>query len=413
MKIAIFDNDKATKFGKITHMVNLGESIVPEAVRQYLIQIGEDISDISTTQYFGNCHFDEPHRLLVTGHFGRQFEVAFMKNRNVMPIFISFAWKDFFLTREELSYFKSHEPILCRDEFTRNIMRRYGIEAYLFGCITLSIPTKKREQQGDKYYFVDVAERYLQIVPTSILRESVITSQNIKTENINNDVMCDLKKLAIDRLTEYKNNAKLIITPKLHCMTPCIAMGIPTIAIGDNFSYRYSYIDKFIKAYSYEEFKHYNWAGRYNKPDLQEVKQLQLDIGKDILRGEKNVELMQRLDSVFMKRNRWNYLKKMHEDIKQIEERTSSKEIIIWGASSGGYTVASCIKRDFPELNIAGIVDMYAKGMFAGKVIMQPEEALQKNPNASVIISTLSGMQYAKNYLDKMNRRYFVVHENM
>lgn len=413
MNIIIFDNDKSTIFGKITHMINMGESIVPEAVRQYLLQVGEDITGIKTMQYFGECNLDEPGRLIVVGHFGRQYETSFMKNSNVTPLFISFGWKDYYLTEEEVSYFKTNEPILCRDEFTRNVMRQYGIEAYLFGCITLSLPGRLKKMHGNKYYFVDVAERFLKLVPDKILKDSVITSQNIMVDDMSDSVMYDSKKIALNRLKEYQEQAKMVITSKLHCMTPCVAMGIPTIAVGDNFSYRYSYIDKFVESYSLEEFKNYNWKYISEYDELDKVKQLQIEIGRYIFQGEYNLDLINELDSLLMKRNRWNYLQKMHKDIECIVENTPSKKVIIWGASSGGYTVSNCIKKDFPELNIVEIVDTYAEGIFAGKIIIRPEEAIRKHSDVPVIICTLSGMESAKKYLEENNRCYYIVHENM
>lgn len=81
-------------------------------------------------------------------------------SENIDPLFISMhifpkAEKDLFKD-ENLSYWKSHAPIGCRDLGTLSMFERRGIPAYFSACITLTL--------GDKYgyngnrngiYFVD------------------------------------------------------------------------------------------------------------------------------------------------------------------------------------------------------------------------------------------------------------------
>lgn len=52
------------------------------------------------------------------------------------------------------------------------------------------------------------------------------------------------------------------------------------------------------------------------------------------------------------------------------------------------------------------------KDVLLGKRFDKPEQALKQYPEAIVFISTLSGMQYAKQFCERMGRKYYVVHEN-
>lgn len=412
MKTVIFDNNKSTEYSNITHLINMGESIVPEAVKIYLAQIGEKSENIETTPYFGSFNYKESVQLMVVGHFGRQYDFNFIDNSAVHPLFISFGWKDYFLMQREVDYFKKNEPILCRDEFTRNVMRRYGIEAYLFGCITLSLPYSQEQKGQNIIYFVDVPKQFLDTVPSDIIKNAIITSQNIRVQDMSDNIVCQINQAAKDRLSEYRTKAKMVVTTKLHCMTPCVAMGIPTIAVGDNFSYRYSYIDKFVTSYSLEEFANFNWNNVVKPKNVEVVKNLQIEIGRQLFDGTKDIEKMKKLDTILMNRKKWDYLKRMRRDIFEIADGERERQIILWGASSGGYAVSWCLKFYFPELEVVSVVDMYAKGCFAGKEVCKPEQALKQYPEAIVFISTLSGMQYAKQFCERMGRKYYVVHEN-
>jgi hypothetical protein len=45
-------------------------------------------------------------------------------------------------------------------------------------------------------------------------------------------------KYAQDLIEFYRDNARLIITTRLHCALPCIAMGIPVVFFGDPTDFR-------------------------------------------------------------------------------------------------------------------------------------------------------------------------------
>lgn len=417
MKIVIFDNYKSTGYGLITKRINMGETIIPLAVKSFLSSFEIDEDELDTIQYFGDCSLPEKEKLLVVGHFGRQYEVAFMRDRNVVPVFISFAWKDYFLTDDEIKYFKQYEPILCRDEFTRETFRGHGIKAYLFGCITMGFPVRTNAPQNGKYYFVDVKEEYLKRVPKRILDSAMIMSQNIDVDQMNDGAMQDARELTKLRLNEYAQNAKVVFTSKLHCMTPCVAMGIPTVALGENFSYRYSFIDRYVENYSLEEFEKYDWTTVPKHSDMEEVKELQLQIGKElILRNSMDYEAIEKLDKILMQKPGWEYMsgiKKMIGDFANI----CKGKYIIWGASSGGYALNSLIHKEFPECELVSVVDSYAEGVFGGKTIEKPEVLRDKYQDVFVVISTISGEKETKEFLKKISkvegRDFIYLHENM
>ena len=47
------------------------------------------------------------------------------------------------------------------------------------------------------------------------------------------------------------------------------------------------------------------------------------------------------------------------------------------------------------------IVDSFAEGIFAGQKIIKPEDAVKKYPDATVIVSTLSGRESAETFLQQ------------
>ena len=68
-------------------------------------------------------------------------------SNKIKPLFISFhinpSAEGELLKEKSLEYFKEHEPIGCRDFYTRDILLEKGINAYYSSCITTSLERKK------------------------------------------------------------------------------------------------------------------------------------------------------------------------------------------------------------------------------------------------------------------------------
>lgn len=221
----------------------------------------------------------------------------------------------------------------------------------------------------------------------------------------------------LERLEEYKKNAKIVITSKLHCMTPCAAMGIPTIAVGNNFSYRFSFVDMFLDSYDEEQFRSYDWKVPAQKQDMELVKRLLLDIGKSMILKSPDMDKIRQLDRLYTNRNKWEYCSGIKKQLREAFREMEIPKYILWGASSGGYAVCQAIREVWPENEMLGIVDSFAEGIFAGQEVQKPKETIMKYPDAVVIISTLSGRKEAEEFLcgigRKQGRDYFVIHESI
>lgn len=418
MKYARFVNTEVVNYNSITKMINMGDSIQAFAVENLLSYAGIDQSDIFEIPLYSKHVAPEPCYLVLQGHFGRQYEMSFMDDTNIHPIFIGFGLKDSFLLPKEIEYYKRYEPILCRDEFTKNVLTKYGIEAYISGCLTETFPKRPsgNNNKRNKYYFVDVKEPFLKLIPQKIKQEAVFTSQNVYIDEIVESNKKWGERKVKERIEEYKENAKMVITPKLHCMMPCMALGIPTIAVGNNFSYRYTFADAFIEAYDEEGFKKFDWGIPEEKVDTERIKKLLLDVGKSLLEQNPDMDKIKQLDDVYTDRKKWNYCQGIKEQLKKIFKDVDKPEYILWGASAGGYTVHAAINELWPENKLLEIVDSFAKGIFAGKEVKKPQKTICKYPKAIVIVSTISGRESAENILQEMGKEngkdYFFLHES-
>lgn len=416
MKYAVFVNKGENDFNRIRKRINIGDNIQSMAVKRLFEYAHIAKENIMEIPYFGAEKVMKPCNLIIQGHFSRQTNMAFMHNPYINPIFIGFALMDSILLPEEIEYFKKYEPILCRDEFTQKIFERYQIEAYICGCLTLTLDRRQKEPSNGFYFFVDVKDEFIKKIPEHVKKKAIFLTQNIEIDKADEQTMEYGEKIAYKRVNEYRDSAKMIITSKLHCMCPCVAMGIPTLAVGNNFSYRYSFIDAFVPMLDEKNFEDYGWDSRIGINELEGMKSQLLEIGVSMLAGEPNREKIFKVHEFYLKRKRWNYCKGIKEKISVLFGKKKNPEFILWGASAGGNTVYSCIKELYPESKMIAIVDKYAKGKWEGHFIEEPIATIEKNPDAIVIISTLSGWKEADALLKSMGKKkgimYDLIHES-
>lgn len=129
----------------------------------------------------------------------------------------------------------SNKIIGCRDLITKNFLQSININSYLSRCLTLTF--KKDYELNSKkntIFLVDIPSTHFSIIQNTINKvfpncTIKILSQKNWNFSTYNDGMEDSNSL----LDLYKNEARLIITTALHCASPCIAMGIPTLFIQD------------------------------------------------------------------------------------------------------------------------------------------------------------------------------------
>jgi hypothetical protein len=134
-----------------------------------------------------------------------------------------------------------------------NFLKKRGIEVYLSRCLTLTFPRRDAKIKGEKIFFIDPPTW---LTPSlgdkkfKRLYEKAIFLTQVVDENIS--ILSDEIKseMAVSRIELLRNEAKLVITSRLHIAAPCIAMGIPVVLIPRTSTpVRYEAIKGFIPIY--------------------------------------------------------------------------------------------------------------------------------------------------------------------
>lgn len=121
-------------------------------------------------------------------------------------------------------YFRRWGPVGARDWHTLELLDRHQIPAYWSGCLTLTLerPAVGREEV---VYGVDLGPALLERLRARCRTPVVAVSHLVPP-------MADATKLSLarDLLRRYAA-AKAVVTSRLHCALPCLAMGTPVLLV--------------------------------------------------------------------------------------------------------------------------------------------------------------------------------------
>jgi len=205
---------------------NFGDNIQTLAAEQYLPCVDFRIS----RDFMAVDKVTEPTVLIMNGWFSQSPETAFPPHENIRPVFFGFHISpgsiSSMLTSAGIEYLKQHEPIGCRDRTTCELLESKGINAFYSKCLTLTFPRRESDPKPGQVFIVDAQ---CIPVPRNLAKDACFMSHLIP-----NGLPDRAKELlARAALESYRSSARLVITTKIHCAMPCIAMGIPVVFFGD------------------------------------------------------------------------------------------------------------------------------------------------------------------------------------
>lgn len=219
----------------------------------------------------------------------------FPPSKCINPFFISFhlvpSIADSFFTQQTIKYLKEHEPIGARDYGTQELMEEHGIKSYYSSCLTLTLGEKyKTKNRGEDVYFVDPyyavsgTREFIFNIPLYIKNiiwlikyhkkvrqitthfeteyrtlwgklsgrmekrfaaaawyaqyhnmfdDDILLTSQVITHTVMRDkypTVIDMMEYARILIKKYAA-AKLVITSRIHCALPCLALDTPVIYV--------------------------------------------------------------------------------------------------------------------------------------------------------------------------------------
>lgn len=318
----------------------------------------------------------------------------------IIPLFLGLTLMRETLYPEEIDYFKRFEPIGCRDEHTYCTLTKYGISAYLGGCITAVLPrrTQASPKKSGKVFLMDPPEGILRYIPEGLLERAEFDTQVVYHPGE------DARQAAVERYKRYHDEASLVITSRMHASVPCMAMGIPVILARDRVSYRLGWLEKLLHIYTPDEYEKMDWAPA--AVDYEAHKRFMMEFIKKRLLGKECQGDIEKIHRFYMDRVRHEYEIDLFQPIKTyLDNMWPNKDgpyrYSVWGLTEVAEYTVDYISQRYPAAQLCHAYDVAHTYSFRGVTAQQPDH-IADYPEEVVFVTAYAACRAAKLYFEKI-----------
>lgn len=138
--------------------------------------------------------------------------------------------------------------------------------AYLSRCYSLTLPRRTCLSKKGRVILTNIPIKWERFIPQELLDGCMRVTHHYEGP--------DMSAAARELIARYREEAALVITCKVHCAAPCVAMGIPTIAISESRegAARMSFLEDIIKVWSEQELCNGDVEWNPKVPDIETLK---------------------------------------------------------------------------------------------------------------------------------------------
>ena len=327
--------------------------------------------------------------------------VAGMFSPKITPVFFGLTMPKTHLQPEEVEYYKKHEPVGCRDEQAYNTMTRYGIDAYLGGCLTVTLPKRKKNlERQNKVFIVDIPPNMKRYIPAEISKNAIWDT------HIYLDYMEDPTAKARMQYTKYLEEASLIITGMLHAAVPCMAYGIPVVLGRDILSYRFGWLEALLPIYTEKNYKNINWNPE--AVSMEQHKALVKSLFKKRMLRQNAYNEIAQVHAFYMNRNHEPYVNDVFMEIQQFIDETwldheAPYEYAVWGLTQMAELTVNYISSHYPNARLTHVYDKRSGLILCGIHAISPDH-IEQHAEETVFVTTVSAAEYAENFFKRIGK---------
>ncbi len=235
---------------------NIGDEIQSLAARRFLDQI-DYLIDRETLSSFTADMPDELAKVIFNGwfcHFPENFSACPSIDPLAVSMHVTPRARERFSDPKILSFLAANGAVGARDLDTLEFFRSVGLDAYFSGCLTLTLPRPDVEPSGN-VVLNDVSPEVINHVAGLTMRNLLLTRHSGHGEYSPHLRLAKAESL----LREYAS-AHAVVTTRLHCAMPCVAMETPVLLLNDAPDQeRFAGLHEFVHSCSTEDYL----AGRH------------------------------------------------------------------------------------------------------------------------------------------------------
>lgn len=240
---------------------NIGDDIQSYATKRFLPRVDYFVDRNHIDEFVPET--EEKVATILNGWF-LQYTLNWPPSPYIKPLPISmhFTYKDWFWDTTDrayhlqgygLDYLKSIEPIGCRDSHTVKLLTNKGVKNEYTGCMTLTLQKFEGIEKSDYICAVDVSDKVIEQIRKTTDMEVKIVTHTVPEDYYN--LSWEERMKNVEELLKLYQGARAVISYRLHCALPCLALGTPTILLNEDYrNDRFGDYTKYIESCSEEDF---------------------------------------------------------------------------------------------------------------------------------------------------------------
>lgn len=161
----------------------------------------------------------------------------------IAPLFISMFFKYMpyedgttfgtdYINKNVIKMLQDYSPVGARDKHTDKILKSLGINSYFSGCMTLTIEPFENVQKEDYIVTVGLSKEEISHIKKLTKRRVIEFVQDVPKYSFSSENWDQRKNRVIETLKLYQS-AHMVVTTKLHCSLPTLALGTPVLLLYD------------------------------------------------------------------------------------------------------------------------------------------------------------------------------------
>jgi len=256
MSVLVDDKYGLLVYPSVKGVFNIGDYIQSLAAEQFLSGDLTYVDRDLLSEYRG-----EKLKIILNGWFAHNIDF-WPPSEKLIPLLISFHLNNSIAekllhNKKNLDYLNSMGPVGCRDYYTKERLEEKGVDAYFSGCLTLTLGKSyinNSEKKGvlivdpafnlvsndffakmKKMLFnvssfnnimasIDISFFLKRLLPAELLNGAQYIS-HIYSDSVTYNERFDLAR---HHLKLYEK-ARLVVTSRIHCALPCLAMKTPVL----------------------------------------------------------------------------------------------------------------------------------------------------------------------------------------
>lgn len=383
---------------------NMGEDMMINSIFNLYEYMGIKREDVIRIPVSSLRTYDEEDVILPLNY---PFYGNFSISSKIHPVFlgISFLHKSII----DSMHLSEYEPIGCRDLHTYRLLQKEGIDSYINGCMTITLPRRERDNSANKVYLVDIPEELREYVPDWMKKNCVEKTQNFFGETV---ASCT-EAFTRSQYEEYIQNARLVISSRLHCILPCAAAGIPTILTLKTKSFRYNWLENIMPIYTPENYNKIDWNPQ--PLEFEKEKKILLAHAASRIWAEYHQLTSRRIINKLYTNNLEDYsIDSMINAVTHMKKNWKKDRVgfyILWGVTQTAELLQDYIQKHYPYMKLKGIIDIFHKQKWRG-VNTSSVDIIENNEDI-VFVTAESANEYAIRYMsDKEINNYIICWDN-